>query len=153
MTKVDFLSIDIGSIFKAHGCLWVRISQEAAASIPRHRYGVCNFIKDEGDRFVEPVPGDLIEKLVLNAENETEVQPTPQISKEQAHKMMHAIGHRPKPYNHRNNYMANESDPDWEDLVKKGLATKHDLGPEYSHHLYHVTDEGFKAIEMVGDDF
>lgn len=42
--KKKFTDLQTGNIFKAHDCLWVKISRTAARSLPQNRYGACNFV-------------------------------------------------------------------------------------------------------------
>jgi len=67
------------------------------------------------------------------------------VTTEQLKIMKHMLGldYEKKPYRNYSYYY--EPQPDCEDLVNKGLATKHN-GDKEGHVVYHLTKEG---IEMV----
>lgn len=67
-----------------------------------------------------------------------------EISESQEKKMRHACGGTPRPKNWRNYYNSGDPDPEWEDLIRKGLAVYRKVpGAGY---YYHLTDAGFEAI-------
>jgi len=76
-------------------------------------------------------------------------------SDEQSDKARHALGLGRQKVAYRNHYACYEADPDWEDLVKRGFATKRTsaISPDI---IYHVSEEArhfFTNIgESIGDD-
>jgi hypothetical protein len=62
--KKRFSKAFIGELFVAHGCLWVKTARSVGTSIPRTRYGSCNFDRDPEDEFVESIDGEKIEQLL-----------------------------------------------------------------------------------------
>lgn len=74
------------------------------------------------------------------------------VSMSQIDDMKHAVGYRAdrvkdgKYYAFRNFFAVNKEQPEWEDLVIRGLATKR---KQFNETVYHVTGEGFKLLSSV----
>lgn len=62
----------------------------------------------------------------------------------QAEKMAHAIGGKKK---YRNRYVVYSDDPDWEDLVARGLAEK-TINQCEPNVMYSVSEAGMSLIEQ-----
>lgn len=77
------------------------------------------------------------------------------INPKQAEMMAHAIGlqsNKRKPY--RNYYNTGwTKDSDWDDLVKKGLATHRNTDKERGGHYYHLSDKGLEFVLKNPDTF
>lgn len=76
------------------------------------------------------------------------------ISVSQIDDMKHAVGYRAdrvkdgKYCAFRNFFAVNKEQPEWEELVIRGLATKR---KQFNETVYHVSDEGFKLLSTVLD--
>lgn len=68
--------------------------------------------------------------------------------------LKHAIGYKRerikdgKYYAWRNFFGVSKEDPQWEDLVLRGLATKR---KQFDETVYHVSGEGFKLLSEILD--
>ena len=80
----------------------------------------------------------------------------------QINKMKHAIGfdgyrikvRKPRTYNaYRNRYITDGSEPDWDDLVGKGLACRGDYGnnPMRDSKIYSLTQNGLAVLGRILD--
>lgn len=78
------------------------------------------------------------------------------LTKEQRHKMLHAIGLTYKPFpqgenlddRFRNRYYTTATDEDWAYLIKEGLAETH-KGYEEKNAYFNVTEKGFDLLKEL----
>ena len=77
-----------------------------------------------------------------------------ELSDAQVHKARHALGLTRSKVAYRNFYSCGD-DPDWNDLVERGIASKRKspVSPDFLYHLYRRTAFYFlPAGERLGDD-